>query len=196
MKRSGIIELFFSSFAIVFLIVTSKINIFILRMRGYDINYSVRIGKNALFFQSKKRAIKIGKNTVIGSGVNIKAGFKGEISIGKDSLVDDYSFIAAHKSIAIGNRTLISGSCYIVDFNHKYPLSEHDVLDENAYSEKSVKIGSNVWIGAHVVILPGVSIGDGAVIGAGSIATKSIPAYSVAVGNPAKIIRRNINKEM
>lgn len=188
-QKSGVMELIYSSFAVFFSMIIAKIKIFILRLREYDIDYSVQLRKNVLFFQSKKKAIKVGRNTIIGSGVSIKAGFGGEISIGKDSLIDDYCFIASHKSVAIGDRTLISGNCYIVDFNHKYPLSKYSVLDEDAYVEKFVKIGSDVWVGAHVVILPGVSIGDGAVIGAGSVVTKSIPSYSVAVGNPAKIIK-------
>ncbi len=58
------------------------------------------------------------------------------------------------------------------------------------YTSKPVKIGKYVWIGANVVILPGVEIGDNAVIGAGAIITKNIPANSVAVGNPAKVIKK------
>ena len=53
-----------------------------------------------------------------------------------------------------------------------------------------VKIGNGCWIGGGVIILPGVSIGDGTVIGAGSVVTKDIPANSVAVGNPCRVIRR------
>lgn len=51
-----------------------------------------------------------------------------------------------------------------------------------------VKIGSNVFVGAGSIILPGVTIGDRVVIGAGSVVTKDIPDNSVAVGNPAKVI--------
>ena len=53
-----------------------------------------------------------------------------------------------------------------------------------------VHIGSNVWIGGNSVICPGVTIGDNCVIGAGSVVTKDIPAWSLAVGNPARVIRR------
>ena len=53
-----------------------------------------------------------------------------------------------------------------------------------------VTIGDNVWIGGNVVICPGVTIGDNAVIGAGSVVTKDIPAWSVAAGNPCKVIRK------
>ena len=52
-----------------------------------------------------------------------------------------------------------------------------------------IEIGNNVWIGGGTVILPGVSIGEGSTIGAGSVVTKSIPARSVAVGNPCKVIK-------
>ena len=53
-----------------------------------------------------------------------------------------------------------------------------------------VNIGDNCWIGGSVTILPGVTIGDGCTIGAGSVVVKDIPSYSVAVGNPAKVIRK------
>jgi maltose O-acetyltransferase len=53
----------------------------------------------------------------------------------------------------------------------------------------TVTVGSDVWIGGRSVILPGVTIGDGCTIGAGSIVTKDIPSYCVAVGNPARVIR-------
>jgi len=52
-----------------------------------------------------------------------------------------------------------------------------------------VQIGSDVWIGANCTILGGVQIGDGAVVGAGSIVNKDIPAYAIAVGNPARVIK-------
>ena len=50
-------------------------------------------------------------------------------------------------------------------------------------------MGNNVWIGGHVVVLPGVSIGDNSVIGAGSVVSKNIPAGVLAAGNPCKVIR-------
>ena len=53
-----------------------------------------------------------------------------------------------------------------------------------------IKIENDVWIGANSVVLPGVQIGNHSVIGAGSIITKDIPPYSVAVGNPARIVKR------
>ena len=58
-----------------------------------------------------------------------------------------------------------------------------------AHYSLPIRIGNNVWIGAHSMVLPGVTIGDNAVIGAGSIVTRDIPANTVAVGNPCRVVR-------
>ena len=58
-----------------------------------------------------------------------------------------------------------------------------------AHYSLPIRIGNNVWIGAHSVVLPGVTIGDNVVIGAGSIVTRDIPANTVAVGNPFRVMR-------
>ena len=55
---------------------------------------------------------------------------------------------------------------------------------------KPIKIGNSVWIGGSVTILPGVSIGDNCTIGAGSVVTKDIPANSIAVGNPCRVVKK------
>ena len=57
------------------------------------------------------------------------------------------------------------------------------------YGLEPVKIGSKVWIGANVTILPGVTIGENAIVGTGSIVTKDIPDNAVAVGNPARVVK-------
>ena len=57
---------------------------------------------------------------------------------------------------------------------------------------RPVIIEDDVWIGARVIILPGVTIGTGSVIGAGAVISKSIPPYSVAVGNPARIVKNRL----
>jgi acetyltransferase-like isoleucine patch superfamily enzyme len=54
---------------------------------------------------------------------------------------------------------------------------------------REVKIGDDCWIGGHVTILPGVTIGEGCTIGSNSIVTRDVPAWSVAMGNPAKVVK-------
>jgi acetyltransferase-like isoleucine patch superfamily enzyme len=64
-------------------------------------------------------------------------------------------------------------------------------IKRSLFSKGPVIIGDNVWIGDKATILPGVSIGNGAVIAANAVVTKDVPAYSVAAGNPARIIKQN-----
>jgi len=78
--------------------------------------------------------------------------------------------------------------------NVTFMNSDHDVADSERragmYHPKPIIVGDGCWIGGGVIILPGVTIGRGSVIGAGSVVTKSIPANSLAVGNPCKVIRK------
>jgi virginiamycin A acetyltransferase len=64
------------------------------------------------------------------------------------------------------------------------------------HKKGDIVIGNGVWIGDSVIVLSGVHIGDGTVIGAGSVVTKSIPPYAIAVGNPAKVIKYRFDKEV
>lgn len=88
--------------------------------------------------------------------------------------------------IIIGNNVALGPEIIIFAASHNY----HD-LGLPDYG-KSVYIGDFVWIGGGAIILPGVSIGEGAVIGAGSVVTKDIPPWSIAVGNPAKVIKKRV----
>lgn len=88
--------------------------------------------------------------------------------------------------VTIGAHTLIAPSVHIYTAEH--PLEVEDRMEwENC---KPVIIGKKCWIGGHATICPGVTIGDRCVIGAGSVVVKNIPADSLAVGNPARVIRK------
>ncbi len=87
--------------------------------------------------------------------------------------------------IFIGDRTLIGHNAVITTINHCL-----DVERRANMIPQSVHIGSDVWFGANVTVLPGVSIGDGTVIAAGAVVTKDIPSRTVAAGVPAKVIKK------
>ncbi len=191
-KKSGLIEFIYLSINLIYKKLDSIIKILILNLRGYKVNYSVLLGKHSYFFQSTKNAIKIGKNSRIGFGVRLEAGFRGKILIGNNVLIHDYSFIYAHNNLNIGDNSMISPNVFITDFNHKFPHQKykHLLKSPTGYDDKKVMIGSNVWIGANSIILPGVTIGNNAVVGAGSVVTKSVPENTVVIGNPARIIKK------
>jgi acetyltransferase-like isoleucine patch superfamily enzyme len=101
------------------------------------------------------------------------------------------STISASDSIRIGNNVLIGSGCVISD-SDSHPVLPSERNDHTKTKTKPVVIEDDVFIGARSIILKGVTIGKGSVIGAGSVVTKSIPEYTIAGGNPAKIIKDNI----
>lgn len=91
-------------------------------------------------------------------------------------------------SCVIGENVLIASNVLITTENHGIDPTFPYVIQPLISGE--VIIGNNCWIGEKCVILPGVSIGENTIIGAGSIVTKSIPSNCIAVGNPAKVVKK------
>ena len=93
------------------------------------------------------------------------------------------NYIQATNGIDFGDNVELGPGVHIISANH-------DIDDFSTHvQEKRITIGSNVWIGANSIILPGVKIGDNVVIGAGSVVCHDIPNNSVALGNPCKVIK-------
>lgn len=98
--------------------------------------------------------------------------------------------IISGSNVYIGNNVAIAGNCFISAGSHGMdPLSESP-YGEQLYTGKEIVINDNVWIGQNVSIMSGVNIGKYSIIGAGSVVTKSIPEFSIAVGNPAKVVKK------
>lgn len=115
------------------------------------------------------------------------------LKIGDNVSLESDCHISAINRVEIGDNVLMASFVYVSDHSHgEVTDGETNIppLERPLYSKGPIIIGNNVWIGEKVCILPNVRIGDGAVIGAGSVVTKDIPSGSVAVGNPAKVIRK------
>lgn len=138
--------------------------------------------------------ISIGKNTYINykawlSAVPLTKTQRCELSIGDCCRVGDFSHIFATESIVIEDDVLIANNVYISDNLHDYsdvsiPIHKQPIVQLNP-----VIIGEGSWIGEHVCVI-GASVGRHSVIGANSVVTKDIPDYCVAVGAPARVIKR------
>ena len=141
--------------------------------------------------------IQIGANTMIGSHVALSAGMiPGQecltnpvVRIGDRCLIGRGSGIVGHLGIDIGNDVWTGHHVYITDQNHGYERIDVPISMQTQ-PEKMVTIGEGSWIGAGSVILPGSNIGKHVAIGANSVVTGVIPDYSVAVGSPARVIKR------
>ncbi len=89
--------------------------------------------------------------------------------------------------MTIGDNCQMAPNVAIYTAGHPiHPASRNSMYEYG----KKVTIGDNVWIGGNTVICPGVCIGDNVVVGAGSVVTKDIPAWSLAAGNPCRVLRR------
>lgn len=137
----------------------------LLRWAGIDINKDVRVYSNAKIYGSG--IISIGKGTFIGHKVILISSYPAKIIIGENVDIAPLVFIGTGTHLIDPNGTRMAG----------YGIS------------KDVIIGNGVWIGANSTILPGITIGNMSIIGAGSVVVNSIPDYSIAVGNPAKVIK-------
>lgn len=137
----------------------------------------------------------------VGENVWIEAPFC--CDYGKNIFLGDNVFINYNcllldcNRIEIGDNVLFGGAVQICTATHPLPAAERVVVpggpDGNVAGYRTralpVTIGSNVWLGAGVIVLPGVTIGDNTTIGAGSVVTKPIPPNVVAVGNPCRVLR-------
>jgi acetyltransferase-like isoleucine patch superfamily enzyme len=100
-----------------------------------------------------------------------------------------FSHIVALRSVVIKKNVLIADKVYISDNLHGYEDINQPIINQPILFKNSVEIGENSWIGENVSII-GASIGKHCVIGANSVVTRNIPDYSVAIGSPAKVIKR------
>lgn len=143
------------------------------------------------------KRIVFGKNFSAGQGLWVQPVYSSSsIKFGDNITIADWSHIAAVDEVIISSGCLIGSKVMITDHYHGNTKKLHEVSAVRPNlrpltSKGPVYIGENVWIGDGVVVLPNVTIGDGAIIGANSVVTKDIPAYSVAVGVPAKVITVN-----
>jgi acetyltransferase-like isoleucine patch superfamily enzyme len=91
--------------------------------------------------------------------------------------------------ITIEDNVMMGAGVHFYVNNHKFDRRDIPLIDQGYYPSEDILVKEGAWIGANAVILPGVVIGRNSVVGAGSIVTKSLPDYSVAVGCPAKVIK-------
>ncbi len=145
-----------------------------------------------------EHSIHIGAQTMIAPDVALSAGWgpghpnlpERVVTIGDRCLIGRGSSVIGHRSIEIGDDVWTGHNVYITDMNHGYADIDLPISVQNQ-PEDPVTIGDGSWLGHGTVVLPGAHIGRHVVIGANSVVTGDIPDYSVAVGAPARVIRRH-----
>lgn len=155
------------------------------------------------FLSSSVRALL--RKIAVGANVSYGANFR----VGRGAIISAPHSLVVGDQVAVGPRSVIQVNGIIGDYAligmHVQIVGREDhaiqqvgipmldstwVADREPTERDAVQIGRDVWIGASAVVLSGVTIGEGSIIGAGSVVTKDIPAYSIAVGNPARVVGR------
>lgn len=156
------------------------------KIRGVHLGPNVIIGKGARLLRYPHK-INIAEDVILKQGCHIcPCREESAISIGARTTVGFYALIYATSEITIGQDCMIAPFAYIVDSDHG--IRRDVVMNRQPNTPAPIRIGNDVWIGAHSVILKGVHVQDGAVVAAGSVVRENVPAYAIVGGVPAKII--------
>lgn len=117
------------------------------------------------------------------------------LTIGQNLCVNHSVHIAAMHRVTIGDNVLMASGVYVSDHSHGTYQGNNQTSPDippnsRSIDSKPIVIGNNCWLGERVCVLPGVSIGKGVIVGAGSVVTKDIPDNCIAVGAPARVIKK------
>jgi acetyltransferase-like isoleucine patch superfamily enzyme len=134
--------------------------------------------------------IVVGENAMIDSFVKIKpAGGAGHVIIGARSHLNSGCVIYSGNGLTIGDDVLVAANCTFAPVNHAYERKDITIREQRFGPGKGgIIIEDDVWIGAGCVLLDGAIVRKGAVIGAMSLVRGEVPAYSINVGNPLKLV--------
>jgi len=147
----------------------------------------------SVYLHAGPGGIKIGENTIVMHGAvlhvyNFRSLPHAGITIGRDSLVGEYSVVRGQGGVAIGDRVYTSPFTQIIAVNHVFNDPDRPFVEQGITAE-GIVIEDDVWLGSGVVVLDGVRIGRGSIIAAGAVVNKDIPPHVVAAGVPARVIK-------
>jgi uncharacterized protein (TIRG00374 family) len=130
--------------------------------------------------------ITLGNEVLLGRGTVLSTR-NGNIEVGDFSNIGGNCRIGTTTHVKLGKHVLLAARCYIGGAQHRFDRTDIPIMRQGYDSKGGVVIEDDVWLGADVKVLDGVTIGTGSVVGAGSVVTKDLPPYAIAVGVPAEI---------
>lgn len=174
------------------------------RLTNVSIGDDLHVNAGMKFYLHKEAKLCIGNNVTFYSQnddyhMNMFAGVKliadrpgALIKIGDNTRING-SCIHAWKSVIIGNNCLVAANVNIMDSNG-HPVSMNNPSERIMIHDQAepIVIEDNVWIGCNSIILKGVTIGEGSIVSAGSVVIDDVPARSIVRGNPATVVKMNI----
>jgi len=141
--------------------------------------------------------VRLGERVHLYRGTIIEVGAGGSVSIGDDTHIQASCNLKGFlRNLVIGRNIQIAPQCGFSPYEHNFEERNVLIQSQGIRSAGDIVLEDDVWLGLGVKVLEGVRIGRGAVIGAGAVVTKDIPAYAVAVGVPARVIRTRGVKDL
>jgi lipopolysaccharide O-acetyltransferase len=141
---------------------------------------------------SGESRIAIGSGVFVGAGSWLQVLEEGPdvaLEIGDGTSIAGNCVLSASTSVRLGRQVLLARNVYVSDHIHAYRDTGRAVLEQGVEQIQDVVIEDGAWLGQNVVVCPGVRIGKGAVVGANSVVVEDVPAHSLVVGAPARIVR-------
>ena len=134
--------------------------------------------------------LDVGAGVLFEPGVWITAPGDARVVIGAGTFLNLGVMVAAMELVEIGDHCMFANGCFVTDANHRFDDPRMPITWQGFTSKGPTRIGDNVWCGANVVVGSGVTIGERCVIGANSVVTQDVPAFSIAAGAPARVLRK------
>ncbi len=132
--------------------------------------------------------IHLGRNSSVHEYTIIKSK-GGDIFIGENTFISSFVNISAVGNVYIGKNVMLANGCRIETGTHGFGNLNHPIKEQKVESH-GINIGDDCWLGAGVKVMDNVTVGQGSVLGAGSVVTRDVPPYSIAVGVPARLIKK------
>jgi len=134
--------------------------------------------------------VSLGDRVHLYRGTIIEVGAGGNVIIGDDTHIQSGCNLKGFlNSTIIGRNVQVAPHCSFSPYEHEFEDRQVPIRSQGIRSAGDIVLEDDVWLGAGVEVLEGVCIGTGAVVGAGAVVTKSLPAYAIAVGVPARVVR-------
>ncbi len=140
------------------------------------------------FELGKDARLHLGRWSWLGNGCKVRV-HEGELRIGAKTVIGQECTFSVFQHVSIGRECIVADRAMFIDFDHGVVEVERPIREQGIY-KRDVRVGHNCWIGYGACVLRGATVGDNAVLGTYTVVTKDIPPNSVAVGQPAKVVRK------
>jgi acetyltransferase-like isoleucine patch superfamily enzyme len=155
------------------------------------LNWPTKIGfilRAAVYSRALKKApLSFSRRSIIKWYRHVRITAPGEMEVGAGTSIERGSLFMSEGGVTIGRNVLIAPYCRLITHQHTFAELDKPIYDQPMEFSRIV-IEDGAWLGAGTIVLPGVRIGLGAVVGAGSVVTRSVPAFEIWAGNPARKI--------